>query len=220
MANQQPNPLVTINKLIWLAGIISICGTVVWLTLFLTGFWEGAKAPIGTVKDVGRAVVGMEQPRKEGVPPAEADARDIAAAAAIDCEGESVTLIGKCWREVTRITVRAKKRLPHLSYRKIVAKALTWVPDNWEYPRRWRDRDTVITEMGRSETVKDLIPLVTAWMQDDSDEGCAAKIVRAGTHLFGIAGGELDAVGIIRTYPKDKRFEDRGFNTDFRCMPN
>ena len=56
-------------------------------------------------------------------------------------------------------------------------------------------------------------------MRDDSDEGCAAKIVRAGTHWFGIAGGELNAAGTIRTYPKDKRLDNKGFKTDFRCLP-
>lgn len=219
MANQRPSPLVTVNKLIWLAGVLAICSTVVWLILFLTGFWEGAKAPIGTVKEVGRAVTRMEQPRKEGVPAKEADAKDIAAAAIIDCEGERVNLLGNCWLEMVDITIRAKKRLPHLSYRQIVGKALAWVPDNWDYPARWQDRDSVIIKMSRTESVKELTLAVMKRIESGPNEGCAAKAIRAKWHFFGWAGGEGGAAGIIRTYPKDSRYENKSFKTDFRCLP-
>jgi hypothetical protein len=161
----------------------------------------------------------MEQPRQPSVPAVEADARDIAGAAAIDCEGERADLIGQCWLEVTDIILRTKKRLPHLSYRQIVAKALTWVPDDFDYRWPWQDRDTAITEMGRSETVKELVPIVAKRMRSGPADGCAAKIRRAKWHWAGRAGGEGRAAKKIATYPKDPRYEGKGFNTDFRCLP-
>lgn len=215
MRNRHPSPWSTFNRILTAVTVVSVCITI----LAFLWTWQKTELPGESVKELGRAVIGIEQPRKKGVPPNEADAKDIAAAVAIDCEGERVDLIGKCWREVTHIILRAKQRLPHLSFRQIVAKALTWVPDKWKYPRRWRDRDTAITEMARSETVKDLVPSVMKWMEEGPDEGCAAKIVRAGWHWFGIAGGEMSAVSEIRTYPKDSRYENKGFLTDFRCLP-
>lgn len=215
MTERRPSPWSTVNKVITLISVLTVCGTL--LAFLLT--WRSTEIPVGPIKDVGRTVTRMEQPRKEGVPANEADAKDIAAAAIIDCEGERVDLLGACRLELIDITLRAKKRLPDLSYRQIVAKALTWVPDDWKYPARWQDRDTVSIEMARTESVKELFPIVMKRMRDGPGDGCAAKIIRAKWHFFGWAGGEDGAANIIRTYPKDPRFEANGFLTDFRCLP-
>ncbi len=215
MAHQRPSHWTTLNKVVSLVSVLAICGTVA----YAVWTWNQTKLPGQSVKELGRAVIGMEQPRKGNVPANEADAKDIAAAVAIDCEGERPKLLGQCWLEVTDIILRAKARLPDLSFRQIVAMALTWIPDDWKYPRRWRDRDSAITEMARSETVKELVPLVMKRMAAGPAEGCAAKIVRANWHLFGFLGGEGGAANEIRTYPKDPRFEGKDFLTDFRCLP-
>lgn len=217
---RKPGLLTILSKSLTLTTVLVACGTALLLCFVVYGVWLSLKSPVGTATDVGRALFRMEQPRPTGVSPNEADARDIAAAVAIDSEGERVDLLAEARIELIDIHLRAKKRLPSLTYRQIVAKALPWVPDDWKYPRRWQDRDTVITEMGRSESVKELIPIVLARMTSGPGQGCAAKIIRPKWHWAGWAGGEGGAAKIIRTYPKDPRLEGKGFITDFRCMPS
>ncbi len=220
MADGRPSLWTTLNLVIKLLIVVIGCATAVWLTLAAIDTWQAVKSPVGVVKDVGRAVLRMEQPRSDDVSDDEADAHEIAAAVAIDTEGEHATCLGRAQLELVDITLRAKKRLPALSYRQIVGKAISWIPDNWDYPFQWQDRDASITAMSRSETVKELIPIVRERMRSGPGEGCAAKIIRAKFHWAGFAGGERRAANVIRTYPKDPRFQAGECQTDFRCLPN
>lgn len=219
MANKEPSRDMIINVIVRLVLVVAICAAAIWAVSTHRPVYEAVVRPFGTVGAIGRALFRVEQPRPVGMPQDELDARDIAAAVAIDVEGERTTCLGRARVELIDITLRAKKRLPDLTYRQIVAKALTWVPDNWDYSWPWQDRDSNITEMGRSETVKEIIPIVLERMRTGPGEGCAAKIVRAKFHFFGSMGGEGRAAKAIRTYPKDPRFADGECSTDFRCLP-
>lgn len=219
MANREPSRDMVINVIVRLVIVVAICAATVWVVSTHRPVFDAVVRPFGTIGTIGRALFRVEQSRPADVPQDELDARDIAAAVAIDVEGERSTCLGKARLELIDITLRAKKRLPDLTYRQIVAKALTWVPDNWDYLWPWQDRDSSIAEMGRSETVKEIIPIVLERMRTGPGDGCAAKIIRAKFHLFGALGGEGKAVREIRTYPKDPRFADGACATDFRCLP-
>lgn len=216
---EKPHPLTTVNLLVRLTIVVVACGTVAWLGDAAFNVWRSLKAPFSTTRDVGRAVLRIEKPRPDGEPSTEENAGWIAAGMAIDLEKERADLLHDARTEYVDLVMRAKARLPGLTYREIVAKAITWVPDDWDYSAIWQDRDDSIISLRRSATVSELVPFVLDRLKQGPGEGCAAKITRPKFHPFGFLGGEWSAAKAIRSYPKDPRLVNRGFKTGFYCLP-
>jgi hypothetical protein len=216
---EKPHPLTTFNLLVRLAIVTVACGTLVGLVGAAFDVWHSVKAPFSTTRDVGRAVLRMEKPRPDGEPSLEESAGWIAAGMAIDLEKERSDLLRDARTEYVDIVMRTRERLPGLSYREIITKAVTWVPDDWEYSSIWQDRDESVIRLRRSATVSELVPFVLERLKHGAGEGCAAKIIRPKFHVFGWMGGESKAAKVIATYPQDPRLIDRGFKTGFYCLP-
>jgi hypothetical protein len=206
-----------VSRFLLFATVVTACGTAVWVVLAAYGIVS--YVPFQTTRDLGRAVIRMEPVRPSNLSDTENDARDVAVALAIDLEGERTDLLTEARIELIDVFLRAKKRLPGLSYRTLVAKAIEFVPDDFDYSWRWQDRDVEVTAKRRQETVKELTPIVLERMRAGPGPGCAAKIVRPSLHWAGFLGGERKAWQVIRTYPKDPLLSGKGFETDFRCLP-
>lgn len=217
MANGDVGWRKLLSRFFLFATVALPCVTAVYIVLAVNGIIS--YVPFKTTKDIGRAVVRMEPVRPSNLSDRENDARDIAAAVAIDLEGERVDLLAEARLELIDVFLRAKARLPGLSYRQLVAKAIEFVPDDFQYPWHWRDRDVEVTIKRRAETVRELMPLVAARMKSGPGPGCAAKIIRPKLHIFGLAGGEWKAWKVVETYPSDPKLKGKGFQTDFRCLP-
>jgi hypothetical protein len=206
-----------LSRTLLFATAATVCGTAVWFVLQVNGVFD--HVPFKTTKDVGRAIIRMEPTRPTNLSERENDARDIATAVAIDLEGERTDLLAEARIELIDVFLRTKQRLPGLTYRRLVARAVEMLTDDFKYSWPWQDRDVEVTAKRRQETVKELVPIVLERMKSGPGPGCAAKIIRAKMHWAGYAGGEWKAVKVIRTYPTDPRLEGKGFLTDFRCLP-
>lgn len=217
MANGDVSWRKVVSRILLFATVATVCATAVWGLLFVKGIVT--YVPFQMTKDVGRAIVRMEPQRPTNLSDKENDARDIATAVAIDLEKERTDLLAEARIELIDVFLRAEKRLPGLTIRRLVARAVEMLPDDFDYAWPWQDRDVEVTAKRRQETVKELIPIVLERMKSGPGPGCAAKIIRPKWHWAGQTGGEWRAARVIRTYPKDPRLEHKGFKTDFRCLP-
>jgi signal recognition particle subunit SEC65 len=126
--------------------------------------------------------------------------RAVAAGVATDVTDEIPACIEDVEKEIINGYIRLKKKYPTQPYEKLVTDSYIWVPDNFKYPRRWRNRQIGTLVSGREDSVERLIPIVREAMRKGAEPGCADKITRPGFHIMGFLGGESKIAGEIRNF--------------------
>lgn len=211
---------INVNIILWTVfALVFFGGAYLVLGQLGGGLGSVVQKPAELIDSGWRIVMGREAKPDPTVPPNEHDVRVISAAVAIDSTGELVSCLTDVQAEIIQVHLRLKKSLPGISHEQIVTKALTWVPNDHDYGMIWVDRSITTIEKGREATIARLKPLVTAALKKEPAPGCANKFVRPGFHAFGTLGGEGGAAKVIRTYPKDPRWEGKACKIDFRCAP-
>lgn len=180
-------------------------------------------APLERADELRRIVLGWEQKPIAGSE-LEVSAAAIAAGVAIDSEGEPPKTLAAVQEAMVDAHLRYKKLHPNFSYQEIVEKSRLWLPDDWTYPRRWRDRPVEMLTRGRETTIARLKPAITEKLSQKSiAPGCADRYLRPGTHLGGLWGGEHFTVFVesaatrVGRMAPDPALQGKGFKAQFFC---
>jgi len=179
--------------------------------------------PLERADELRRVVLGWEQKPLAGSE-LEVAVAAIAAGVAIDSEGEPPKTLAAVQEAMIDAYLRYKKLHPKLSYQEIVEKSRLWLPDDWVYPRRWRDRPVEMLTRGRETTIERLKPVVAEKLSKKSiAPGCADRYLRPGTHLGGLWAGEHFAVFVepaatrVGRMKPDPALQGKGFKAQFFC---
>lgn len=204
-----------------------VLGIVVGLVYLYNNTLGSVGGVVGTsverIDELRRAALGWEQKPLEGSDLENAVAA-IAAGVAIDSEGEPPQTLVHVQEAMIDAHLRYKKLRQELSYQEIVEKSKLWLPDDWKYPRRWRDRPISMLTRGRETTIARLKPIIAKKLSAGTiAEGCADRYVRPGWHTGGLWGGEHfapfagSASSRVRLLTPEPLFAGKGFETELFC---